>query len=89
MAKIDENLLGQIPLSEVGKVTFYKRDELTADLICCEVDVGGQVWSFHEEQVGWGLLVEHLEGLPGFRRDWFAAVSQPAFATNQTVAFSR
>lgn len=89
MAKIDEGLLGQFPLSKIDKVTFYKRDELTTDLICCAVEAGGKVWTFHEELAGWSLLIEHLEALPQFRRDWFAAVSQPPFAPNETVAFSR
>jgi hypothetical protein len=89
MAKIDELLLSQLSLSEVNKVTFYKRDEITTDLICCDVEAGGKVWTFHEDQVGWASLVEHLEALPDFRLDWFAVVSQPAFVTNETVAFKR
>lgn len=89
MAAIDAEVLAKLPLTDVTKVTFYKRDELTTDLICCEVVVAGQVRTFHEELVGWDLLLGHLEGLPGFRRDWFAAVSQPVYASNETVAFTR
>lgn len=89
MTRINANLLARLPLMEIGKVTFYKRDEITTDLICCEVMVGEQVWTFHEELVGWDLLIAHLQGLPGFRGDWFAAVTQPPFATSETVAFSR
>jgi len=89
MTDIDADLIARLPLTDIGKVTFYKRDELTTDLICCDVAVGDKVWTFNEELVGWGLLVGHLERLPGFRGDWFAAVSQPPFATNETVVFSR
>jgi hypothetical protein len=89
MTAIDADLLAQVPLKEIGKVTFYKRDELTTDLICFDVLVGDEVWTFHEELDGWDLLIDHLEGLPGFRGDWFAAVSQPPFAMCETVAFSR
>jgi hypothetical protein len=46
---IDANLLEQLPLSEVDKVTFYKRDEVTTDLVCCDVKVGERIWTFHEE----------------------------------------
>ncbi len=75
MARIDPDLLAQLPLTGVGKVTFYKRDEITTDLICCDVVGGDKVWTFHEELVGWDLLINHLESLPSFRADWFAAVS--------------
>jgi hypothetical protein len=89
MAVIDADLLAELPLTDVAKVTFYKRDELTTDLICCDVLIGGRVWTFHEELVGWDLLIDHLQGLPTFRGDWFGAVSQPSFAASETVAFSR
>ena len=89
MTSIDADVLAQLPLTDVAKVTFYKRDEVTTDLICCDVVVADEVWSFHEELVGWGLLLAHLETLPNFSDDWFAAVSQPPFATNEIVAFSR
>ena len=78
-----------IPLSSITKVIFFKRDEVTTDLICCEVEANGHIWFCHEEASEWRTLIEHLETLPGFRKDWFSAVSQPAFAENLTVAFSR
>ena len=34
MPRIDADVLVQLPLTDVGKVTFYKRDEVTTDLIC-------------------------------------------------------
>jgi hypothetical protein len=89
MSRTDADLLAQLPLSEIDKVTFYKRDEITSDLICCEIVIAGTAWTFHEELDGWGLLIAHLQSLPSFRGDWFAAVSQPPFAASETVAFSR
>jgi hypothetical protein len=88
MGSIDADFLAQLPLAEVTRVTFYKRDEITSDLICCEVVVADKSWTFHEEIDGWDLLIKHLQSLPGFRGDWFAAVSQPPFETSETVAFS-
>jgi hypothetical protein len=82
-------LLGQLPLTDIAKVTFYKRDEITSDLICYDVMVAGTVWTFHEEQVGWDLLLQHLYKLPNFRTDWYAAVSQPPFEASELVAFDR
>ena len=86
MAQVDLNLL---PLTGIDKVTFYKRDEITTDLICCELLFGDTTWSFHEEFVGWDSLIEHLSRLPGFLADWFAQVSQPPFETSEIVAFTR
>ncbi len=89
MAVIDRDLLARLPLAEISRVTFHKRDELATDLICCEIALGESVWTFHEELVGWDLLIDHLEKLPHFRADWFETVSRPAFAACETVAFSR
>ena len=84
-----EQILPDIPLSSINKVTFTKRDEIVTDLICCEVVVAQRSWTFHEEMPGWDALIAHLSDLPGFRGDWFAAVPQPAFAACETVAFER
>jgi len=89
MKAIEPGLLDQLPLREIEAVTFYKRDELTTDLICCDVQVGGETFFFHEEAEGWDMLIKHLEQLPGFRSDWYAAVSQPPFSLSETVAFRR
>lgn len=83
------NDLTHFALDDVAKVTFYKRDDLTTDLICCDIVAGGRVWTFHEDQPGWNALIQHLEALPGFRRDWFEAISQPPFAACEFVAFNR
>jgi hypothetical protein len=89
MPAIDAGLLADLSLPEIDQVVFYKRDEITTDLICCDISVGGQTRIFHEEMAGWDLLIRHLEDLPGFRGDWFAAVSQPPFSASETIAFLR
>ena len=68
---------------------FFKRDEVTTDLICCDVKIAGKTWTFHEALAGWDLLIAHLCGLPGFRPDALATISQPPFATSEAVAFHR
>ena len=89
MDAITPAVLEQLPLAEIDRVMFFKRDELTADLICCDVQAAGHNWLFHEEMVRWELLLDRLGGLPGFRADWLSAVSQPPFASATTVAFQR
>jgi hypothetical protein len=82
-------ILAQLPLPEICAVIFYKRDEITTDLICCDVEVAGHKWTFHEESAGWSDLIGHLSALPSFRGDWYEAVVNPPFATAETIAFDR
>lgn len=89
MKIINADLLSRLPLSEIDRVTFYKRDEIATDLICCNVAIGDEVWTFHEDLAGWGFLLAHLERLADFRSDWFESVSQPPFSASETVAFRR
>ena len=89
MDAITPELLDQLSLTEIDRVTFFKRDELTTDLLCCDVQLNGQHWFFHEGMGGWDLLLDHLKGLPGFREDWFAAVSHPAFEAAEMTAFRK
>jgi hypothetical protein len=79
----------RLPLERIDRVTFFKRDELTTDLICCDVAAADQTWFFHEDLSGRDALLRHLEQLPGFRADWYAAVAQPPFAACETVAYER
>ena len=80
-------------LSTVRTVTFFKRDELTTDLICCEVEVDGadlpEILRNNEESESWQEWIDALQQLKGFEHEWFALVSQPAFAPNVTVAYQR
>lgn len=87
--RIPSDIREQLPLADIQKVTFYKRDELTTDLICCDVEARGQTWFFHEEAEGWDEFLRYLERLPTFRKDWYEAVVQPPFAASETVAFDR
>lgn len=64
---VASNIRERLPLDAVEKVVFFKLDELTTDLICCEVEASGEVWFFHEEADGWKGLISYLEQLPGFR----------------------
>lgn len=86
---IPEDIRGQLPLSAIERVVFFKLDEFATDLICCEVEASGIVLFFHEEADGWKGLISYLEQLPGFRSDWYQAVVQPPFARSETVAYAR
>jgi hypothetical protein len=85
--------LPPIELDNIQQVTFFKRDELTTDLICCEIAVsesnGGQTYFFHEEAEAWSAVIALVEQLPGFDQKWREKVVHPAFAENRTTAFRR
>ena len=86
---ITPTVLSQLPLAHVDAVVFYKRNEITTDLICCDVEVRDRDWTFHEETAGWTELIAHLSALPDFRTDWYGAVVSPPFAKSETIAFDR
>ncbi len=76
-------------LAKVIRVEFYKRDELTTDLIGCDILTPDGVISAHEDMPYWDELIRKLEFLGGFDVEWFSQISQPAFALAKYVAFER
>ncbi len=73
----------------IDRVEFFKRDEFTTDLICCEITSGTVTYFFHEEWDGWNKLVSDLEGISGFAKDWFGHVSLPPFHESRFVAYAK
>lgn len=83
-----------IPIPHILRVVLYKRDELTTDLVCCEITArsgdGARFTALvHEEMDGFVPLMSELESLDGFDRNWFEKVTNPAFAENRIVVFER
>ncbi|MBL0767903.1 hypothetical protein K5P26_04330 [Sphingopyxis sp. XHP0097] len=74
---------------DIRRVTFFKRDELTSDLICCEISCEERYWIFHEEMDKWHPLLALLGSLPNFAANWYERVSQPPFARSRFIAFDR
>ena len=81
------HLFADLMLQEIRRVEFYKTDQVTTDLIHCDVQTREEVFQFHEDQPEWDDLIRALAALDGFREDWFAQVSQPPFAESRFVAF--
>jgi len=76
-------------LSDVSRVEFCKRDELTTHLVCCEVTAAGRIYAAHEDSPDWDRWLAALSMLAGFDPTWRSKVMLPAFAECRTVAFSR
>jgi hypothetical protein len=75
----------------IQRITAFKRDQFTVDLICFQLDLeGGEPIELDEDMKGWTEFVRELSTrLPGFKSDWFATVAHRAFAENATVLFER
>ena len=76
-------------LAKVIRVEFYKRDQLTTDLIHCNIITPDGVISAHEDQPYWEELIRKLEFLGGFDVEWYPQISGPALAVSDYVAFQR
>jgi hypothetical protein len=77
---------------EVEEVYAFKRDLLTTDLICLAFKKSGAdlIFEINEEMAGYQDMMELLpHRLPGFSREWFAAVAYPAFAANHQVIWKK
>ena len=82
----------QILWSEIVRVTAYKRDLFSIDLICVFLsrvdDTGLEI---HEDMNNWKDFIAALpKYLPGCMpaESWFPKVASPAFATNLMELFS-
>jgi len=82
-----------VSLDEVGEIIAYKIDELTTDLLCCDIVTGSgdgqQIRTIHEEIPGFDALMVRFETLPGFNSKWRDAVILPPFAANRTTIYNR
>ncbi|MBB4615610.1 hypothetical protein [Novosphingobium taihuense] len=79
-----------LEMAVIQHVVFYKRDELTTDLICCEILMAsGQTLWFHEEMPNWNDVVAQIELLEGFPQDWRSHVIQPPFAECRFMAYEK
>ncbi len=76
-------------LAKVLRVEFYKRDQITSDLIFCDITLTDTTIQANEDMPHWDELIRKLEFLGGFDVEWFSQVSQPAFAKCRYAAFKK
>jgi hypothetical protein len=75
---------------EIVRVWAWKRDEVTTDLICMEVEVaGGEAIQLNEDMVGFDVWADCLVNLPGAVAGWREYVVQPPFERNETLLYER
>ncbi|HQS96013.1 hypothetical protein [Novosphingobium sp. 17-62-19] len=79
-----------LEMADIQHVAFYKRDELTTDLMCCDIQMAcGQTLWFHEEMPHWNDVVAQIELLEGFTQDWRSHVIHPPFAECRFMAYEK
>jgi hypothetical protein len=82
-----------VRFDEVRAIIAWKRDELTSDLVCCDINTdsrdGEQVRTVHEELAGFEALMTRFAVLPGFDRHSWEAVIGPAFAADRRIIYTR
>lgn len=78
---------------DIEKVTFYKADEITTDLLWCEIEFRKsdrlETIMLHEDCAKFAEFEEWIEELPSFDADWRAKVVLPPFEKNLTVAYTK
>ena len=79
--------------TDIERITVFKRDIFTVDLIClCADFAGDKGLELDEDMPGWNALIDVLpKQLPGCKRreDWFSTVAYPPFAPNPTEIYRR
>ena len=79
--------------SEINRLTVFKRDLFTVDLLCLLFEFSGdRAIEFDEDMEGWKALIDglphHLQGCKA-QGEWFPSVAFPAFAPNPTEIYRR
>jgi hypothetical protein len=83
---------GGVDWREIDKITVFKEDLLTYDVVCMEFMLGAknEVFEVNDDVEGfWGLVKRIKEVFPTSRQDWEAVVLKPAFDRNPTVVYER
>lgn len=78
--------------SEVNGVVAYKRDCFAMDLVCMGFTTSDGAIEVNEQMEGWENLIDAVPSLlPGTTstEEWWEKVTQPPFAPNPTILFSK
>ncbi len=82
-----------ITREKIERVSFFKTDEITTDLICCEIEFQNndqlEKVILSEDCENFESLETWIATLPSFDTEWRSRVVQPPFKENFTVAFDR
>ncbi len=84
----DGSALPRFRWAEVAEIRTFKLDLGTVDDIRLQFRTADSWEEFSEDLRGFGCLSDKMmEQFPEIPRDWYMAVMQPPFATNERVLF--
>lgn len=85
--------VGEISIewTSIRSIKAYKRDLITSDLVCLQIEFGSEphYLDISEEWCGFTNLSESLVQRFAFPADWQEVVIQPPFASNETILFTK
>ncbi len=80
-------------LEKIEKVTFFKIDEFTSDLVCCDIvfsdDNGLQIIHLNEDRDDLARVDCYFASVEGYDKNWRENVILPPFEECEYVAFKR
>ena len=80
-------------MEDINVISAFKRDMLTTDLVCFEIEYCREkkpvVIEINEEMADFDLLAERISQMKGFVPNWRELVIKPPFATQRTCVYKR
>jgi len=76
-------------INQIKKITGFKKDLYTTDLICFLIETNDQHVIIHEEMKGFKSFTELLiEKYQYLKPDWFTKIAFPAFELNEHILYA-
>jgi hypothetical protein len=79
-----------IKWSAIERITTYKRDLMTYDLVCMEITYDNRMFTIHEESLGWYQFIKRTKAVfPEIPESWDVDIVLPSFETNWKALYQR
>ena len=76
--------------SEINKLTGYKFDQITMDVICLKIDANGKTVTVTEDFNEWrDFMNTLLTKFSTIDKNWEEVIAKPPFERNETVLYDR
>ena len=86
----DGTNISNIKWDEIEKIDAFKRDLITEDQICLEINVNNKQFYCSQDFDGWIEFEKELQiQLTELDKNWFSKVSQPPFEESRVTIFPK
>jgi hypothetical protein len=79
----------EVPWRSVSRVTAFKRDLMTTDLVCMMLELDDRLVEIHEGMIGYAALEKAMAKALNIGETWKLDVLFPAFAANPALIYER